>query len=167
MPLRVKLAIAAFAGVGAARLFLHLGSEEAPAPSPTPSDRPGVTAETAPLSTIPEGVSFRVIDGVRVFLARAGTRIVAFEGVATSTANGPLYWCPRSSVFESEGGGVVYDRNGLAIAGPAERHLTGIGVMVGGDRVTIFPHNTTRGTSAPSGLPDTHPNPCSTAERVG
>lgn len=169
MQLRVKLAIAAFAGVGAAWLFPHLGPDEAPNPStsPTPSDRPGVTAETAPLETIPEGVSFRVIDGVRVFLVRAGTRIVAFEGLATWAANGPLYWCPRREVFASDGGGVVWDRNGLAVAGPAERHLTGIGVLLGGDRVTIFPHNTTRGTTAPTNLPAPDPNTCPAGDRVG
>jgi hypothetical protein len=165
MQLRVKLAIAAFAGVGAAWLFPRGGSDPPPAPSPTSSDRPGVTAETADLATIPEGISFRVIDGVRVFLVRAGTRIIAFEGRATTAADGPLYWCPTTGVFESDGG-VVYDRNGLAIAGPAERHLTGIGVVVGGDRVTIFPHTTTRGTTV-AGLPAQHPTPCSPGERLG
>lgn len=160
MQLRVKLAIAAFAGVTAAWLFPRGGPTPGPSPwGASPSDRPGITAETADLASIPEGISFRVIDGVRVFVLRTDKRILAFEGTS-------LYWCPPTGVFESEGG-AVYDKNGFAIAGPADRHLTAVGVIVGGDRVTFFPHSTTRGAQVTAELPARTTQPCAPGERVG
>jgi hypothetical protein len=167
----VRLALAAFAGLAAAWLVPRVGGGPAPAPSSTagPVDRPGVTAVVIPLDLVPEGVSFRVLDGVRVFLVRSGGSVSAFHGVATTPGDGPLWWCPRNGAFESAGG-ARYDALGRALGGSAPRDLERVRAIVTADRVTVFPRAIAPGPRAAApgpASPGPAPEPCSAAERVG
>ena len=168
MPLRVKVAIAGIAGVGAAWLIPRGGTEPVVNPTPTPPGR--LTAAEFPLSTIPRGVSFKTIDGVRVFLVRTGEGVVAFRGLATTSAGGPIYWCPKTRRFQRTSGGPFYSPSGGVEDFSAPRHLDRLQVLVAAGRVTIFPHVATRGGAAPPATIQKGPPPpilCTAAERVG
>jgi hypothetical protein len=165
----VKVALAGLAGVGLAWLIPKGGGEVVtdPAPTPTATHRPGVTAVEVPLNLIPEGVSFRLAGGVRVFLVRDGDAVVGFVGRSTAGA-GPVWWCQKNVSFQDEGGAVRYDIDGRAILSTAPRDLDRVRVLVAADRVTIFPDSITGGAAASpsSGVPR-FPSACSAAERVG
>jgi hypothetical protein len=170
--LRVKIAVAGLAGVGVAWLLPKGGTGPAtPGSSVTPTDRPGVTAVAVPLVQIPEGVSFRLADGVRVFLVRSGSSIVAFHGRATIAGGGDVWWCARNGWFESEGQAAFYGRDGTVGRYSAPRNLERIRVLVAGTTATIFPHDVTPGPAAPptpSGIRlAAPPPPCSASERLG
>jgi hypothetical protein len=164
----VKLAIGAFAGLAAA-WFLPKGGP-APVATPTPTPPGQLTAAEVPLSTVPAGVSFRTIDGVRVFLVRTGDSVVGFHGQATTRGTAePVYWCPRTSLFEGANG-PWYHANGKVYELTAPRELDRIQVLVAAGRVTIFPHNVMIGAPPPTptvmkGPPP--PEPCPANERVG
>lgn len=162
------MAIAGIAGVAAAWLIPKGGTEPAPVPTPTPPGQ--LTAAEVPLTTIPAGGSFRTIDGVRVFLVRTGDNVVAFHGVATRTEGGPIFWCPKSRLFQGTSGSPWYGSTGAVFDFSAPRHLDRIQVLVAAGRVTIFPHVITRGGVAPTPTIQKGPPPpleCSAAERVG
>jgi hypothetical protein len=166
----VKIGLAAIAGVGAAWLIPKGGTAPAPSTTPTPTPPGQLTAAEFPLSTIPPGVSFKTIDGVRVFLVRTGSTVVAFHGVSTDDP-GPVYWCPKNDWFEGLGPGPYYDRAGKVLRYEAPRDLDMLSVIVAGGRVTVFPHRILPGTKAtipatPVPLP-APPPPCSAAQRVG
>ena len=161
----MKIALAGLAGVGAAWLLPRGGEAPAPTPSVTPSDRPGVTAVQLQLSSIPEGVSFHLIDGVRVFLVRTANKVVAFQGLAPGTGESPVWWCRRGG-FESDSS--RFDKSGRFYIGSAGRDLDRIQVQVTSELVTVFPRTVVRGTSRPvSGPPPPLPAPCPESERVG
>ena len=165
MPLRVKLAIGAFAGVTVAWL-IPKGGTPAPVATPTATPPGHLTAAEEPLGAVPAGVSFRTIDGVRVFLVRTGDTVAGFHGVATSAEDGPIHWCIAAKHFESADGRVQYDRGGKAMYGGARRDLDGIQVLASAGRVTIFPHTTLPGAAA-AGLPEIDTTPCAASDRVG
>ncbi len=169
IPFRIRIGLAAFAGLALAWLIPR---GDAPPPAgtiPTPSDRPGITAVQITLSSVPEGVSFRTAGGLRVFLSRTGGTVVGFLGRSTASGDGPLWWCERNASFEDEGGTVRYGRDGRALPGTAPRDLDIVRVLVNADTVTIFPQNVTLGAKAASGTGSTDrlPAPCSPTERVG
>jgi hypothetical protein len=168
----MKIALAGLAGVGLAWLIPKGGGTPTPGPSVTPSDRPGVTAVEVQLSSIPQGVSFRMIDGVRVFLVRSGSTTVGFRGLATSADGGPIWWCPKNRWFEDRDQQSFYDSKGMIMRYSAPRELDRIRVLVAAGRVTIFPHGVVPGPHAtfpPNYAPPLPPPPppCSAAERVG
>jgi len=165
MPLRVKLAIGAFAGVAAAWL-IPKGGVAPPVSTPRTATPTTVTAVEEALTTVPAGVSFRTIDGVRIFLVRTGATVDGFLGLATTETGGPLYWCVPGTRFESSDGDTRYDRTGKALSGVARRDLDRLQVLVAAGRVTIFPHSIQRG--APSGrLAQPDASRCAANERVG
>jgi hypothetical protein len=163
----VKLAIGAFAGLAAAWFLPKAGPAPVATPTPTPPGQ--LTAAEVPLTTVPAGVSFRSIDGVRVFLVRTGGSVVGFHGRATSPNDGPLFWCPRTSIFEGTNG-PWYFRNGAVYSLTAPRELDRIQVLVAAGRVTIFPHIVTAGAPPPTPTIMKGPPPpprCPATERVG
>jgi hypothetical protein len=119
-----------------------------------------------PLNTVPAGVSFRTIDGVRVFLSRTGDVVVGFNGRATTRNDGPIFWC-TSGHFESTDFQTQYDPAGRALYGKPLRNLDRIQVLVAGGRVTIFPHVILPGSAVTTPLPILDSSPCSATERVG
>jgi hypothetical protein len=163
--LRAKVALAGIAGVGAAWLIPKGGT--APAPSPTPSTPSGLTAAEVPLASIPAGVSFRAIDGVRLFLVRSGESVVVLHARSTSADDGAVYWCPRASVFEDASGGAAWDRSGAAVSGAAAGSLERVSVVVAAGRVTIFPHVIRPGPAGPGSAPGGTVPACTASERVG
>jgi hypothetical protein len=165
VPLRVKIGIAGIAGVAAAWLIPRPGSTPAPVPSPTSSS--AVTAVQARLVDVPEGVSFRVVDGVRVFLSRTSADVAGIEGTLPSAvATAAIYWCARNEQFQDAGGNARWDRMGSPLAGSTYM-LDHLHVLVTAGTVTIFPHTAIRGAAAqpPAGIRLT--SPCSASERVG
>jgi hypothetical protein len=171
MPLRVKLAIGAFAGLAAAWLLPRGGVPPVATPTPTPPGQ--LTASEEPLTAVHPGVSFRMIDGVRVFLVRTGDTVVGFVGVATTPEAGSIYWCPKNRWFEGSGGsGPYYAADGSIARYSSRRSLDRIQVLVAAGRVTIFPHQITPGAAAtfPTDYaPPLAPPPeaCAPNERVG
>ncbi len=170
MPLRVKISLAAFAGLAAAWLIPRGGGMPGDT-TPTPTPPSGLTAAAEPLSSLPSGVSFRVLDGVRIFVVRTGSRVVGFHGVATTAGDGPVHWCPPNRWFEGDGPGPYYDMSGGVLRYSAPRGLDRINVIVAAGQVTLFPHSTIAGPAAPPtptpppSLPP--PTPCAANERVG
>jgi hypothetical protein len=164
MPLRVKLAIGAFAGLALAWVLPKGGTPPVATPTPTPPGQ--LTAAEVPLAQIPAGVSFRSIDGVRVFLVRTGDSVAGFHGRATTPADGPIYWC-MASHFESADSQTRYDLDGKARFGPALRDLDRIQVLVAAGRVTIFPHMVLPGAAVSGSLPRLDSSPCPASRRVG
>jgi hypothetical protein len=169
--LRLKVALAGIAGVGVAWLLPHAARTPAPPPTATPSNGTGVTAVEFPLASVAPGVSFRSIDGVRVFLVRSGDAVRGFVGVSTETAR-PVWWCPKNHWFEDEGQHVFYGRGGEIVRYSSRRGLDEVRVLVSNSRVTVFPHSVEPGSAAtfpanyapPLPAP---PPPCSASERVG
>jgi hypothetical protein len=164
MPLRVKLAIGAFAGLAVAWIIPKGGSAPVATPTPTPPGR--LTAAEVPLNTVPAGVSFRTIDGARVFLVRTGDSVVGFLGRATTRNDGPIYWCTTGH-FESTDFQTQYDPTGKALYGQPLRDLDRIQVLVAAARVTIFPHALLPGAKVSGPLPILDSSACSATERVG
>jgi hypothetical protein len=169
MPLRVKLAIGAFAGLAVAWIIPKGGPAPVATPTPTPPGQ--LTAAEVPLNTVPAGVSFRTIDGVRIFLVRTGDSVVGFLGTSTDKP-GPIFWCAKNDWFEGLQPGPYYSRGGVAVRVSAPRSLDRINVIVAAGRVTIFPHTVLRGgpapvTQGPNPPPPTPSPPCSPTERVG
>lgn len=160
----MKIAIAGIAGVAAAWLIPKGGTEPAPSPTPTPPGQ--LTAAEFPLTMIPDGVSFRAIDGVRVFLVRVGDGVVAFHGISTTEQQGPIFWC-QSGHFESTDLDAWYEVTGVARYGMAKRNLDGVRVFVSAGRVTVFPHEFARGSAVTGSLPVLDTAPCPAAQRVG
>ena len=162
----MKIGLAAIAGLGAAWLIPKGGTAPTPSTTPTPTPPGQLTAAEFPLATIPSGVSFKTIDGVRVFLVRSGGAVVAFHGVVTSTRNVPIIWC-RSGHFESTDGEAWYEETGVARYGPAKWNLDRIQVLVSAGRVTIFPHVIIGGQRVTESLPILDAERCPAADRVG
>lgn len=172
VPFRIRIALAAFAGLAVAWLLPRGGTPPAPGPGATPSDRPGVTAVQIPLGEIPEGVSYRLLDGVRVFLVRDGATVTAFHGRSTARGDGPVYWCLRNRLFETGGPGPFYGRNGVVARYSAPRDLERVRVLVAANIVSVFPHDISPGPLAPP-TPSPPPSipgppiPCAASERLG
>ena len=166
IPFRLRIALAGLAGLGLAWLIPKGGGTPEPIPTPTATDRPGVTALQVPLDLIPDGVSFHKAGEVRVFLTRSGSTIVGFLGVSTAAGNGPVWWCQRNAMFETDGE-ARYKPDGQAVAGTAPRHLDRVRVIVTADKVTVFPSDVFPGMSVVvKGMPGS-PEPCSASERLG
>jgi hypothetical protein len=172
MSLRMKIALAGLAGVAAAWLLPRGGVTPAPTPTASPSDRPGVTAVQLSLASIPQGVSFRTIDGVRVFLVRTGGSVKGFVGLTTTNPSRPIYWCQKNDLFEDEGRQVFYNSKGEIARYSSRRGLDQLRVLVSNQQVTVFPHAMMPGPAAtfpadfapPLPAP---PPPCLPSERVG
>ena len=164
MPLRVKLAIGAFAGLAVAWIIPKGGPAPVATPTPTPPGQ--LTAAEVPLNTVPAGVSFRTIDGVRIFLVRSGDSVIGLIGRATTPSDGSVYWC-ASGHFESTDFQTRYDRTGKALNGPALRDLDRVQVLVAAARVTIFPHTILPGSKIAGSLPMLDSSACPATERVG
>jgi hypothetical protein len=168
----MKIALAGLAGVGAAWLLPHGTRTPAPVPTVTPSNGTGVTAVEFPLTSIPQGVSFRSIDRVRVFLVRTGDAVSAYVGLTTTSPAQPLFWCRTYKWFESSGHDVFYGIHGEIDRYSSRRGLDEVQILVSNGRVTLFPHSIEPGPEAtfPAGyappLPPP-PAPCSASERVG
>jgi hypothetical protein len=160
----VKLAIGAFAGLALAWILPKGGVPPVATPTPTPPGQ--LTAAEVPLTTVPAGVSFRTIDGVRVFLVRTGDSVVGFHGQATTSNDGPIIWCIPTH-FESTDFQTRYDRTGKALSGRALRDLDRIQVLVAAGRVTIFPHMILPGAAVSTSLPLLDSSRCPANERVG
>lgn len=167
----MRIALAAFAGVAAAWLIPRGADVPAPAPTGSPSDRPGLTAAQIPLAEVREGVTFRLLDDVRVLLVRTGDDVTAFHGRSTAADGAPVWWCERNGWFEGAGPGPYYGRDGAVARFSAPRDLERVRVLVSAGTVTVFPHDISPGPAA-SPTPDTvrlprPPAPCSASERVG
>jgi hypothetical protein len=166
IPFRIRIALAGLAGLGLAWLIPKGGGAPVPMPTPTGSDRPGVTALQIPLDLIPDGVSFHKAGEVRIFLTRSGSTMVGFLGLSTAPEDGPVWWCQRNSMFETDGE-ARYNLSGVAKAGTAPRDLDRVRVLVSADKVTVFPNDVTPGAAVPlKGMPG-GPEPCSATERLG
>ena len=161
------MALAGLAGLGAAWLIPRGGAGPTIAPTPSPTRATALTAAEEPLSAVDPGVSFRTLDGVRIFLVRDGSAVVGFHGRATTARDGPIYWCPRTSIFEDSVASTGYDRAGKAVFGLATRDLERVQVIVAAGRVTIFPHVITPGRAVTGPLNLVYPDPCAANERVG
>ena len=68
---------------------------------------------------VPEGVSYRTVDGQQVFLVRDGDDVRAFSPDARHVKGETVVWCPVEEVFVSLMHGEQFDRSGRVIAGPA------------------------------------------------
>ena len=170
-PLRLKIAIAGILGLTAAWLIPKGGGIPLDNTTPTPTPPNGVTAVEEPLSAVHPGVSFRVVDGVRIFLSRTGDKVIGFQGLATTTESGPVHWCPPYNWFEGDGPGPYYDSAGGTLRYSAPRNLDKISVLVAAGRVTIFPHQVLTGSPAPptpaGPRSQLHVRACAADERVG
>ena len=164
------MVIAGVLGLLVAWLIPKGGGRPADSVSPTPTAARGVTAVEERLSDVSPGVSFRVIDGVRVFLVRTGDKVVGFEGVKP-TDRRPIRWCPVGQVFEASAGGPWWKPDGTVAFWTSPRNLNRITVIVAAGRVTIVPHEIVAGTpgvptpSPPASYP--HPPACSATELIG
>jgi hypothetical protein len=171
IPLRVKLAIAGMLGLAAAWLIPKGGGTPLDRTTPTPTPPQGLTAAEEPLSAVHPGVSFRILDGVRIFLVRTGDEVVGFHGVTTTDPQRNLHWCPRLNWFEGGSSGPFYDSSGTVARFSAPRNLDRISVLVAAKRVTIFPHQILKGAPAPPApnppMPMPFPGVCAENERVG
>lgn len=168
----MKIALAGLAGVAAAWLIPRGGEAPAPTQSGSPSDRAGVTAAEYPLSSVDQGVTYRSIDGVPIFLVRSGTTVEGYVGVATTEARDRIFWCPKNRWFEDEGQSVFYGSQGEILRYSARAGLDRVRVLVSSGRVTVFPHSVDAGplaTFPPDYAPPLPPPPppCSASERVG
>jgi hypothetical protein len=171
IPFRIRIALAGLAGLGLAWLIPKGGGAPAPLPTPTASDQPGITAVARPLSEIEPGVSYQLVDGVRVYLVRSGNSVVGLHGRSTEAGDGPAHWCPRNDLFESNGSSARWDRNGVVVEFSGPRNLERIRVLVAGENVTIFPHQISPGAPSPQ-TPEPVPRSippikCAPSERVG
>jgi hypothetical protein len=172
IPLRLKIAIAGLLGLTVAWLIPKGGGAPIDDTTPTPTPPSGLTAAEERLADVPMGVSFRSLDGVRIFLVRTGDVVVGFHGVATTGAGEAIHWCPKNGWFEGDEPGPWYGSSGVVLRYSAPRNLDRISVLVAAKRVTIFPHQVLRGDSAPATpnppppLPPPPP-PCAENERVG
>lgn len=167
----MKISLAALAGLAAAWLIPRGGGTPLDTTTPTPTPPGGLTAAAEPLAALSGGVSFRLVDGVRIFLVRDGNIVDGYQGVATTPGGGPIHWCPTNHWFEGDSGGPYYDSTGVVLRYSAPRNLDRISVIVAAGQVTIFPHSTIRGAAAPP-TPDPLPSlppptPCAANERVG
>jgi len=168
----VRVVIAGVLGLGAAWLIPKGGGSPVDSTTPTPTPARGVTAVEERLSDVSPGVSFRTIDGVRVFLVRTGDAVVGYRGNATIAEDGPVHWCPRNHWFEGDAPGPYYGRDGMVDRYSAPRNLDRISVIIAAGRVTIFPHQVVSGSAAPPTPsppppPPAPPPPCAANERVG
>jgi hypothetical protein len=168
----VKLVVAGILGLGAAWLIPKGGGTPLDSTAPTPTPARGITAVEEPLSAVSPGVSFRTIDGVRVFLVRTGNAVSGFRGESTSATDGPVHWCRRNGWFEGDEPGPYYDEHGVVRRFSAPRDLDRISVIVAGGRVTILPHQIVLGSHAlPTPIPIpplvSAPPACAVNERVG
>ncbi len=166
IPFRLRIALAGLAGLALAWLIPKGGGTPEPTPTATATDRPGVTALQVPLDLIPDGVSFHKAGDVRVFLTRSGSTIVGFLGASTASGDGPVWWCQRNAMFETDGE-ARYNLTGVAKAGTAPRDLDRVRVLIAADKVTVFPNDVTPGMAVPQKGEPGGPEPCSASERLG
>ena len=173
-PVRFRLIVglAGLAGLAAAWLLPRVGGETpAITTTPPPSDRPGVTAVSVPLDQITEGVSYRPVEGVRVFLVRTGTTIVGLFGRVPGTGSTPIHWCQKNGWFEAEGSDARWAHDGTVARYSFPTNVERVRVLVTGGTATIFPQDVTPPTAAPptpSGIRLAAPPPaCSPDERLG
>jgi len=163
--------IAGVLGLLVAWLIPKGGGKPADNVTPTPTAARGVTAVEERLSDVSPGVSFRVIDGVRVFLVRTGDKVAGFEGVSTAPGDGPIHWCPSGQLFQASSNGPWWGNDGKVVFWGAPRNLNRITVIVSAGRVTIVPHEIVPGSPGePTPSPPVpHPRPpsCAANQTVG
>jgi len=167
----MRVVIAGVLGLLVAWLIPKGGGKPADNVTPTPTAARGVTAVEERLSDVSPGVSFRVIDGVRVFLVRRGDTVVGFEGLAPTSDRARVRWCPAAQVFEKTSDGPWWGDDGKVAFWSSPRNLNRITVLVAAGRVTILPHEIIAGapgepTPSP---PAPHPRPpsCSSNQSIG
>lgn len=91
-----------------------------------------------PLSSIPEGVSARRIDGTPVFLEREGKSVTVYAtDVHHLEGETALWWCPTEGVFFSPTQGELFDRRGRVQGGPASRGLDQYETRTVSDRLLV------------------------------
>ena len=170
IPLRIRVVIAGVLGLLIAWLIPKGGGKPADVTMPTPTPAHGVTAVEERLADVSPGVSFRVIDGVRLFLVRTGDTVVGFRGNVTRPDAGPLQWCIGGQFFMGSGGPPFYDRAGHVSYNSAPRDLDRITVIVAAGRVTIVPHEIVPGASNPTFASQNEGKPaprCAANDRLG
>ena len=89
------------------------------------------------LPQVPEGVSYRTVDGQQVFLVRDGDYVRAFSPDARHVKGETVVWCPVEEVFASLMHGEQFDRSGRVIAGPARGGLVRFPLQGDGERLAI------------------------------
>jgi hypothetical protein len=76
-----------------------------------------------PLDTIPPGVTAGVVEDRRVFFVRDGETVEVLLAAAQHLPNEGLWWCPDEQLFASPAHGELFERDGRARFGPADRDL--------------------------------------------
>jgi hypothetical protein len=76
-----------------------------------------------PLDAIPQGVTTGVVEDRQVFFVRDGETVDVLLAAAQHLPNEGLWWCPDEQLFASPAHGELFDRDGQALFGPADRDL--------------------------------------------
>jgi nitrite reductase/ring-hydroxylating ferredoxin subunit len=109
---------------------------------------------TMPLSSVPHGVSARMVEQRPVFLRRVGDRVSTFlTDVHHLPGDRTLWWCPTDEMFTSPAHGEMFASDGTVIAGPAERGLDRFRTTVSGGMVTVHLHDLLDGSTRRSDRP--------------
>lgn len=76
-----------------------------------------------PLDAIPQGVTAGVVEDRQVFFVREADTVDVLLAAAQHLPNEGLWWCPDEQLFASPAHGELFDRDGQALVGPADRDL--------------------------------------------
>lgn len=108
-----------------------------------PAPAPGIA-----LKDVPQGVTLHHVNGEDVWIDRSGTQVTAFLDNAQHLNHGVVF-CAGQNVFMSPMHGELFDRNGIALDGPAARGLDRFPVNIekinGESRVMIDTSNASFG----------------------
>lgn len=90
--------------------------------------------ETVAMIHVPQGISFHVVEGERVFLLREGNVLTAFLGRSTQSGE-PIVYCPREAAFVAPTDASLWTARGEWVGGPAPRDLDRVATRVDEDLV--------------------------------
>jgi hypothetical protein len=109
----------------------------------------GNSVAKLPLSSVPEGVSARLVASTPTFMVRRGHSVTTFLTDPHGTPGLHVLWfCPNEQLFIEPAHAEAFDLQGTTIGGPAQRGLDQFKTTTKDGSVVVSLHDRIRGSTA-------------------